>query len=105
MLFLTSCITALKLLLTFLVTSLTLLQIFPDTVYPGAESPDPAVEQGAQFGQLSPPTYPSPWGEGLGDWGPAYEKARALVSQMTLLEKVNVTTGSKWSQRQSQRSR
>lgn len=69
-------------------------QIFPDTVYPGAESPDPNVEAGAQFGQRSPPHYPSPWIEGLGNWRPAYEKARALVSQMTLLEKVNVTTGS-----------
>ena len=69
-------------------------QNLPDSVYPGAESPDPNVEAGAQFGQKSPPTYPSPWIEGLGDWGPAYEKARALVAQMTLLEKVNVTTGS-----------
>jgi beta-glucosidase len=37
----------------------------------------------------SPPHYPAPWGEGLGDWADAYEKARAFVSQLTLLEKVN----------------
>lgn len=37
----------------------------------------------------SPPKYPSPWGEGLGDWADAYEKARGFVSQLTLLEKVN----------------
>lgn len=37
----------------------------------------------------SPPKYPSPWGEGLGDWADSYEKARAFVSQLTLLEKVN----------------
>ena len=41
----------------------------------------------------SPPSYPSPWGSGSGDWAAAYEKARAFVSQLTLLEKVNLTTG------------
>src|SRR3954467_14649273 len=41
----------------------------------------------------SPPSYPSPWGSGLGDWGTAYEKAHAFVSQLTLMEKVNLTTG------------
>jgi hypothetical protein len=41
----------------------------------------------------SEPSYPSPWGSGAGDWGGAYEKARAFVSQLTLLEKVNLTTG------------
>ena len=30
------------------------------------------------------------------NWAEAYEKARQLVSQMTLLEKVNVTTGTGW---------
>jgi hypothetical protein len=41
----------------------------------------------------SPPSYPSPWGSGQGDWAAAYEKARAFVSGLTLLEKVNLTTG------------
>ena len=41
----------------------------------------------------SPPAYPSPWGSGAGDWAAAYEKARAFVSGLTLLEKVNLTTG------------
>ena len=41
----------------------------------------------------SPPAYPSPWGSGAGDWGAAYAKARAFVSGLTLLEKVNLTTG------------
>lgn len=41
----------------------------------------------------SPPSYPSPWGSGAGNWSAAYEKARAFVSQLTLLEKVNLTTG------------
>lgn len=41
----------------------------------------------------SPPKYPSPWGTGSGDWADAYAKARAFVSDLTLLEKVNLTTG------------
>ncbi|GIZ40243.1 hypothetical protein CKM354_000359100 [Cercospora kikuchii] len=44
----------------------------------------------------SPPKYPSPWSEGLGDWREAYEQAVAFVSQLTLLEKVNLTTGVGW---------
>lgn len=45
---------------------------------------------------FSPPKYPSPWGEGLGDWAHAYEQARAFVAQLTLVEKVNLTTGVGW---------
>lgn len=41
----------------------------------------------------SPPHYPSPWGSGAGEWADAYTKARAFVKQLTLLEKVNLTTG------------
>ena len=44
----------------------------------------------------SPPKYPSPWGEGLGDWASAYDQARAFVSKLTLTEKVNLTTGVGW---------
>ncbi|VUC23421.1 unnamed protein product [Clonostachys rosea] len=44
------------------------------------------------YGQ-SPPVYPSPIGSGRGTWAGAYEKARALVSQMSLEEKVNLTNG------------
>lgn len=39
---------------------------------------------------------PPPGGEGLGDWATAYAKARAFVSQLTLEEKVNLTTGTGW---------
>ena len=63
---------------------------FPAATYPGAESPDPAAAASADF---SPPYYPSPWGTGSGDWADAYKKAEAFVSQLTLLEKVNLTTG------------
>ncbi|RDH31277.1 glycosyl hydrolase family 3 N terminal domain-domain-containing protein [Aspergillus welwitschiae] len=41
----------------------------------------------------SPPVYPSPAGNGTGDWASAYEQARALVSQMTNDEKTNLTYG------------
>ncbi|CAI4219615.1 unnamed protein product [Parascedosporium putredinis] len=41
--------------------------------------------------------YPSTWGSGGPDgWDEAYEKARDFVSQLTLAEKVNLTTGTGW---------
>ncbi|KAI1187052.1 glycoside hydrolase family 3 protein [Nemania serpens] len=45
----------------------------------------------------SDPHYPSPWmnPRAVG-WEQAYEKARAFVSQLTLPEKVNLTTGIGW---------
>lgn len=54
------------------------------------------VTEGPLTFVTSPPKYPSPWAEGLGDWTEAYAKARAFVSQLTLLEKVNLTTGVGW---------
>lgn len=45
---------------------------------------------------FSEPFYPSPWMSGEGDWADAYAQARAFVSQLTLLEKVNLTTGVGW---------
>jgi beta-glucosidase len=44
----------------------------------------------------SPPYYPSPRTDGSGDWKAAYAKARDFVGQLTLLEKVNLTTGTGW---------
>lgn len=41
----------------------------------------------------SPPVYPSPQGAGTGDWASAYTQARAIVAQMTNLEKQNITIG------------
>ncbi|KAJ5183378.1 hypothetical protein N7492_000994 [Penicillium capsulatum] len=41
------------------------------------------------FYGLSEPVYPSPNGTGTGDWADSYTKAAALVSQMTLEEKVS----------------
>ncbi|KAH8815729.1 beta-glucosidase 1 precursor [Xylogone sp. PMI_703] len=44
----------------------------------------------------SEPVYPSPWMTGQGDWADAYAKAKDFVSQLTLLEKINLTTGVGW---------
>jgi len=66
---------------------------FPDTVYPGASAP--YAEAGAQSFQTSPPKYPSPWVDTnvAGNWSASIAKAQAFVRQLTLLEKVNLTTG------------
>ncbi|KAF2873293.1 glycoside hydrolase superfamily [Massariosphaeria phaeospora] len=45
----------------------------------------------------SPPWYPSPKGGTDKAWAESYKKAAELVTQMTLVEKVNVTTGTGWS--------
>ncbi|KAL4896115.1 putative beta-glucosidase F [Aspergillus ambiguus] len=42
---------------------------------------------------FSPPYYPTPHGGWIADWAEAYEKAARLVRNMTLAEKVNLTTG------------
>ncbi|KAJ9622322.1 hypothetical protein H2203_006540 [Taxawa tesnikishii (nom. ined.)] len=69
---------------------------FPNTTYANATSDDPVTIEGSNSFQRSPPHYPSPWGTGDADWTNAYEKARAFVSQLTLEEKVNLTTGTGW---------
>lgn len=46
----------------------------------------------------SPPVYPSPKGGTLSQWEKSYQKAAAMVGKMTLVEKVNVTTGTGWAQ-------
>ncbi|KLJ10364.1 beta-glucosidase A [Blastomyces silverae] len=46
----------------------------------------------------SPPYYPSPWASGQGGWEDAVQRARDFVSQLTLPEKVNLTTGVGWMQ-------
>jgi beta-glucosidase-like glycosyl hydrolase len=49
----------------------------------------------ATYGQ-SPPWYPAPPGGTLEPWQDSYEKARTMVDKMSLLEKVNITTGVGW---------
>ena len=45
---------------------------------------------------LSPPWYPSPQGGTVQSWKKSYESAAAMVGQMSLVEKVNITTGTGW---------
>ncbi|KAL7270703.1 hypothetical protein RUND412_006580 [Rhizina undulata] len=51
------------------------------------------TEPDAPVYPLSQPYYPTPRIDGAGDWADAYKKAKAFVDQLTLLEKVNLTTG------------
>ena len=44
----------------------------------------------------SPPWYPTPPGGTVSQWSESYKKAAELVKQMTLPEKVNITTGTGW---------
>lgn len=42
---------------------------------------------------LSPPWYPTPLGGTGKNWEESYNKARQMVGEMSLVEKVNITTG------------
>ncbi|KAJ8107466.1 hypothetical protein ONZ43_g6726 [Nemania bipapillata] len=44
-------------------------------------------------GYASPPYYPAPYGGWDSEWSAAYTKAVAMVSRMTVAEKVNITAG------------
>ncbi|MCJ1252031.1 hypothetical protein MMC30_009269 [Trapelia coarctata] len=46
---------------------------------------------------LSPPWYPTPRGGALESWTTSYKKATDMVNMMSLVEKVNITTGTGWS--------
>ncbi|RVD82579.1 uncharacterized protein DFL_007001 [Arthrobotrys flagrans] len=50
------------------------------------------------FEDHSPPAYPPPIGTGNNspEWSEAYSKAQAVVAQMTIAEKVNLTSGVGW---------
>ncbi|OAL53000.1 beta-glucosidase-like protein [Pyrenochaeta sp. DS3sAY3a] len=67
------------------------------STYPNGTSPGNNNSSSSPLNNAeSPPYYPSPWIDGTGDWAAAYAKAQAFVSQLTLLEKVNLTTGTGW---------
>lgn len=52
-------------------------------------------KQAPVYGQ-SPPWYPTPKGGSATTWAASYQKAAIMVGNMTLAEKVNVTTGTGW---------
>ncbi|KAK1760524.1 glycoside hydrolase superfamily [Echria macrotheca] len=58
----------------------------------GGASADTITDDGHFYGQ-SPPVYPSPNMPGSGTWADSLSKARALVANMTLAEKVKLTAG------------
>ncbi|KAH6610843.1 glycoside hydrolase family 3 protein [Trichoderma cornu-damae] len=51
------------------------------------------ITDDSHFHGQSPPVYPSPDMVGGNEWEAAFQKAKALVGQMTLEEKVNLTAG------------
>ncbi|KAF2418675.1 beta-glucosidase [Tothia fuscella] len=54
------------------------------------------VRKAAPEDGQSDPVYPSPLGGADKEWEESYRKAADLVRQMTLVEKVNITTGVGW---------
>ncbi|KAI9740692.1 MAG: hypothetical protein M1818_004656 [Claussenomyces sp. TS43310] len=68
----------------------------PDALLQHAHAPPIVPRAAAAALATSDPFYPSPWMTGTGDWAEAYQKAAAFVSQLTLLEKINLTTGVGW---------
>ena len=49
-----------------------------------------------QIDGQSPPFYPTPQGGTVSSWHDSYEKASKMVDRMSLVEKVNITTGVGW---------
>ena len=74
------------LIVTILLTGLGILLASVAWVFKTHASPD---------GQ-SPPWYPSPKGGTLESWKGSYAKASKMVGKMSLVEKVNITTGTGW---------
>lgn len=72
----------------FFVLATFLSQVFADVTTGIPDAAPPGFEA-----FTSPIVLPAPPIRGTGDWGPATARARAFVSQLTLPEKVNITTG------------
>ncbi|EHK40687.1 glycoside hydrolase family 3 protein [Trichoderma atroviride IMI 206040] len=59
----------------------------------GTSAAQDAITDDSHFYGQSPPVYPSPEMVGGNEWEAAFQKAKLLVGQMTLEEKVNLTAG------------
>ncbi|KAK1573015.1 glycosyl hydrolase family 3 N terminal domain-containing protein [Colletotrichum navitas] len=72
-----------------------ILKIYEQAIAGQIPAPPELIEQQELYWsyERSPPVYPTPRGEGLGDWSDAYNEAEAIVKQMTLDEKVSVVSG------------
>ncbi|KOS23041.1 putative beta-glucosidase M [Escovopsis weberi] len=55
----------------------------------GVAAQDVITDDTYFYGQ-SPPVYPSPKMDGTGEWAAAYQRAKTLVADMTLEEKVRM---------------
>ncbi|KAK3384977.1 glycoside hydrolase family 3 protein [Podospora didyma] len=55
-----------------------------------------AVVSAADTPSIGNAGFPSPWASGGTGWDDAYAKAKAFVRGLTLVEKVNLTTGTGW---------
>ncbi|KAK5191114.1 hypothetical protein LTR99_001499 [Exophiala xenobiotica] len=77
---------------TYIAVSILVLAIFTSIIGGGGYL---VYSQGQINGQ-SPPWYPTPRGGTLPSWKDSYDKARKLVDRMSLVEKVNITTGTGW---------
>jgi beta-glucosidase len=61
---------------------------------PGNAEDNPTLKRNAvPAGYVAAPYYPTPNGGWISSWSKAYAKAQNVVSQMTLAEKVNLTSG------------
>lgn len=77
---------------------------YPSPSVPFSESGSPAASASAPFDtsafDYSSPFYPSPFGGralgGDSSWHEAYAKAYEFVQQLTIIEKVNLTSGTGW---------
>jgi beta-glucosidase len=58
-----------------------------------AEAGPIAARNAVPAGYVAAPYYPAPPGGWVSNWTASYSKAQAVVSNMTLAEKVNLTTG------------
>ncbi|TPX17584.1 uncharacterized protein E0L32_012118 [Thyridium curvatum] len=58
----------------------------------GAAASDEITDDTHFYGQ-SEPVYPAPEAKGTGEWAAAYEKAAAMVRNMTFAEKISLTAG------------
>ena len=52
------------------------------------------LSSGVPDGVYTPPYFPAPYGGWVAEWQDSYKKAKALVDNMTLAEKTNITAGS-----------
>lgn len=68
-------------------------QLVVPSLMPDADHETSQLNTRAEAGYDSPPYYPTPHGGWVSDWAEAYEKAQQVVGNMTLAEKVNLTTG------------